>query len=324
MSLANSIGGFTEDLLYAKRIQREQINEPPLFILGHWRSGTTHLHNLLAIDDRQFAFPNTYQVVSPFTFLTTEMINTRLFKWLLPATRPMDNMAMSFTAPQEDELALCMHSLRSLYLTISFPRRESHYARFLTFEHAEPGDARRWQDALVWFVQKLTYKYRRAILLKSPCHTARIKLILDVFPEARFVHIHRNPYDVFRSSQRYWDTATWYTYLQRPDRSRVDDDILQRYVTLYDAFFRERSLIPAGRYHEMCFENLECDAVQEIGQLYDALDMDGFQSVRPQLTQYVESLQGYQKNQHAGLPKPLRKRVANSWQRCFEEWGYDV
>ena len=45
---------------------------PPLFVLGHWRSGTTHLHNLLAQDIDQFAYANTYQVINPHTFLATE------------------------------------------------------------------------------------------------------------------------------------------------------------------------------------------------------------------------------------------------------------
>ena len=77
---------------------------PPLFVLGHWRSGTTHLHNLLAQDTIHFAYANTYQVINPHTFLTTEALNTRLFAGLLPATRPMDNVALSFESPHPEWL----------------------------------------------------------------------------------------------------------------------------------------------------------------------------------------------------------------------------
>ena len=40
----------------------------PVFILGHWRSGTTLLHGLMAQDD-QFAYPRIYQVSNPHSFL---------------------------------------------------------------------------------------------------------------------------------------------------------------------------------------------------------------------------------------------------------------
>ena len=105
------------------KIRATELTGPPLFILGHWRSGTTHLHNLLALDTENFAFSNTYQVVNPLTFLTTEETNTRRFARLVPNKRPMDNMAMGFALPQEDEFAPCLTTLKSLYLGISFPKR---------------------------------------------------------------------------------------------------------------------------------------------------------------------------------------------------------
>lgn len=323
-SVLNSMWSAIEQLRFAKKIDAVEITKPPLFVLGHWRSGTTHLHNLLALDEEQFAFPNTYQVVSPFTFLSTEAVNTRMFSWLVPKTRPMDNMSLSFASPQEDELALCLESLRSVYLTITFPRRERHYARFLTFQDADPADTRRWQDALLWFVKKVTHKYDRAILLKSPSHTARIKLILEVFPDARFVHIHRDPYTVFLSSQRYWDTAAWYTYLQRPDREFVDDQIIGRYRNLYDAYFAERDLIAADHLHEVSYQDVERDPVGQVAGIYDALALPGFENVEPKLRAYMNSIKDYQKNKHSELPDNLRQRVAEQWRRSFDEWGYSI
>ena len=46
---------------------------PPVFILGHWRQGTTHLHNLLSLDP-QFAYPTLFQTLYPRSFLTTEAL----------------------------------------------------------------------------------------------------------------------------------------------------------------------------------------------------------------------------------------------------------
>lgn len=324
-SLANSYYRRQEERSFAEAVEKTEITQPPLFVVGHWRSGTTHLHNLLALDTDQFAYPNTYQVVNPHTFLTTEETNTRRFAFLLPDRRPMDNMALSFQSAQEDEFAMLLDCFRSLYLGISFPRREDWYARYLTFRDAPAEEARQWQASLRRFVQKLTFKYGgRAIVLKSPPHTARIRLLLEVFPEARFIHIHRNPYTVFRSSQHYFDTATWYAYLQRPDAAGIDCRILRRYTTLFDAFFEDRGRIPKGHFHELAFADLERDPLGQLRLLYEVLALPGFDRVEPRLRTYLDSLTGYQKNEYDELAPDLKAAVAQQWGRSFEEWGYPL
>jgi omega-hydroxy-beta-dihydromenaquinone-9 sulfotransferase len=325
VSFINSFYRRKEERLHGKRIRATQITRPPLFVLGHWRSGTTHLHNLLAEDTEQFAYPNTYQVVNPHTFLCTEEVNTRRFAWLLPDHRPMDNMVLSFDAPQEDEFALLLGCFRSMYLSITFPHNEDHYDRYLTFRGVPQKDIEEWKRTFIWFTKKLTLKYGdRAIVYKSPPHTARIRLLLETFPGARFVHIHRNPYAVYRSFQHYFDTATWYTYLQRPDLESINRRILERYTVLYDAFFAERGLIPPGHYHEVSFEELETDPMGQVELLYQQLGLAGFEAFRPKLQRYVDSIAGYKKNVFKELPGVEREVVAKAWRRSFEEWGYPV
>jgi hypothetical protein len=291
-------------------------------VLGHWRTGTTHLQNLLAQDTDQFAYANTYQVVNPHTFLRTEEVHTRRFAWLVPSKRPMDNMALSFQTPQEDEFAPCLMSLRSLYLGISFARREEQYSRYLTFRDVPREELEEWKAAFTWFLKKLTFKYHRPLVLKSPPHTARIRLLLEMFPEARFVHIHRNPYTVFQSFRHYFDTAMWYTYLQRPDLPGIDDRLIRRYNVLYDAFFAERSLIPQGHFHEVGFERLERDPMGEMQQLYESLGLPGFGEFKPKLQRYVDSLSDYRKNEFHELDPAWRAKIAHAWQRSFDEWHY--
>lgn len=322
-SLMNSVYRRKEERLFNDQVAAVEV-APPLFVIGHWRTGTTHLHNLLAQDSAQFGYANTYQVVNPHTFLCTEERNARRFAWLVPPKRPMDNMAMSFQSPQEDEFAPCLMSLRSLYLGISFARREEHYDRYLTFRGVPDEDVEAWKAAFVWFLKKLTLKYRRPLVLKSPPHTARIRLLLEMFPGARFVHIHRNPYTVFQSFRHYFDTAMWHTYLQRPDVQRIDERIVRLYQVLHDAFFEERGLIPAGRFHEVGFEQLERDPMGEMQRLYERLNLQGFDTFRPKLQNYVDSLAGYRKNEFNELEPAWRSKIARAWQRSFDEWNYPV
>ena len=322
LSLFNAWYARRETKRHGAQVAATPIQHPPVFILGHWRSGTTHLHNLLA-QDPQFAFPNTYQVVNPATFLTTEAVNARRFAWLVPKRRLMDNMALSFASPQEEEFAPALLSLRSLYLGMSFPQAMPRYSRYLTFDDATSDDREAWKNALLFFLRKLTFRHgQRPLLLKSPSHTAKVRLLLELFPDARFVHIHRHPYEVYQSQLKFYDTVLWHTYLQRPDRARVTDEILTRYRTLFAAFFRDRPLIPPGRFHELSFNDLERDPVGAVERTYTALGIQNFTTARPRLETYVATLRDYERNRFAPLDAATRARVDDAAAPCFERWGY--
>jgi hypothetical protein len=234
----------------------------------------------------------------------------------------MDAMRLGFETPQEDEFAPLLLTLRSLYLGITFPRREDHYGRYLTFEGVPRSEVEEWQSALLWFAKKITLKYGRRLLFKSPPHTARIRLLLELFPEARFVHVHRDPYRVFQSQRHYFDTATWYTYLQRPRVERIDEGILQRYTTLHDAFFADRQMIPDAHYCEVRFEELEAGPAAAVARIYDQLHLPGFDKVGSKLQSYVDSLADYRKNEYAPLDEATRHVVAQRWGRSFDVWNY--
>ncbi|MEX2169106.1 MAG: sulfotransferase [Pirellulales bacterium] len=297
--------------------------EPPLFLLGHWRSGTTHLHNLLAVDER-WAFPNNYQALFPHAFLTTEVVNSPLFQSFLPPRRPMDNIEWTIRSPQEDEFALFNTTCISSYIGWVFQTRREFYDRYLTMREATDGEIERWKAALTLFLEKLTWKYRRPLVLKSPPHTCRIRLLLELFPNARFVHIHCNPYAVFQSSQHTFRVIFELHRLQRYRREDLDEWILRQYRTMYDAFFEERELIPSGRFHEICYEDLEADPMGQMRGLYEALDLPDFAEAESALQRYVDSIAGYQKNSFRALPDDQRQRVAERWRPCFDEWGYAV
>lgn len=172
-SVSNSGFAAIENWRFASSIRQAPTPKAPLFILGHWRSGTTLLHELLAQDQAQFQFPNTYQVVNPYTFLTTEQLTTRLLPWMLPEKRPMDNMALKFSSPQEDEFAPLLMTLTSLYLGISFPSRMAHYDRYLSFRDVPQHEVELWKEAFLSFCKKLSLKDSRTLLIKSPPHPTR-------------------------------------------------------------------------------------------------------------------------------------------------------
>src|SRR5262249_34015451 len=158
----------------------------------------------------------------------------------------------------------------------SFPRRQEHYDRYLTLRGVPEHEQAKWREAFLYFLRKLTYKDEltnkgqpgRPIVLKSPPHTCRIRSLLELFPEARFVHIARDPFTVFRSTRQHELILGNALRFQKPRPSDHDARIIERYRLMYDVYFEERSLIGPGRLHEMRFEDLERDPIEQMRELY--------------------------------------------------------
>ena len=294
--------------------------QPPLFILGHWRSGTTFLHNLIA-RDQQFTYPTIWQVLNPHTFLTTERMSRVVLSSLTPRKRLWDNVQISTKTPTEDQFATT-YTLQTPFLRWAFPRSDYDYDQYLTFRDVSSTDVEHWKNSQMLFYKKLAWRDRRRLLLKSPPHTARVKLLLDMFPDAQFIHICRNPYAVFRSTKKQVDAVARMIRLQKPSSQELDHWIIQRYNEVYDAFFEDRALIPDHQFYEMRYEELVANPVQQVEQIYQYFDIPHFDAFRPALQKYADSLKHYQRNEYTELPTQLRHTIANSWKRSFETWGY--
>ena len=195
------------------------VNPTPIFILGHWRTGTTHLHNMMGRDPNH-TFSTLYQVVFPDSFLTTSGIGTRLLKGALPEKRSYDNVKQGWHEAAEDEIALMkMTNGLSFYSALMFPDRAPEYEKYIDFLEATPEERRRFKKALELFVKKimLASNGRKRVIVKSCPHSARIRMILDLFPDAKFIHIHRHPARSFRSMMHMRGKVDWENFMHRPD-----------------------------------------------------------------------------------------------------------
>lgn len=320
-SLVNSLCRPIDNLIAGKPAKGG--TPDPLFIVGHWRSGTTLLHNLLARDER-FATPDFCQAFFPNSFLTAG----RPLRWFLdralPKKRLIDDMEIGPGLPQEDEFALCALTGLSPYVAYAFPRNWPHYNRYLTFKDVPENEVRRWKDAIRAYVGRLTGVYGRPLILKSPPHTARLRLLLEIFPNAKFVHVHRNPYEVFQSSCRTLSIGPPMLQMQRFDFGDLEDLVLGRYEALYDMYLEHRDLVPKGNLYELSFDALRGDIAGSIGRLYEALSLPAFGAVEADLKDYAATLRGYRPNVHSGLSETSANRVAQRWGRFFDNWGYPL
>ena len=194
---------------------------------------------------------------------------------MLPSHRPMDNMAAGWPPAAGREFALCNLGLPSPYLTIAFPNGRRRTRNIWTLEHVPADDLRHWKKIFYRFLQYIDKRTssRKRIVLKSPPHTGRVKVLLEMFPDAKFVHIVRNPFVIFPSTVHLWKTLYSTQGMQKP-RSRgvrrVRAGELQR---MYERFEIDRESIPAGNFCEVRYETLVTDPIAGIKQVYEKLGL---------------------------------------------------
>ena len=321
MGALNSILSRYEKPCYGSSLEEACIVKPPLFILGHMRSGTTHLHHLMS-QDENFDFPSTYQAIFPHHYCYSQEDGCKIFDWLVPNKRPMDNVALRASTPHEDEFAIAALCGISPYMRILFPMMEDAGSMAFDPQSLQPDALESCKDAMTCYIKKLSlWKHPKRILLKSPPHTGRIPMLLTLFPGAQFIHIIRNPYDVYLSTKHLWMSTFAHSHLQMPDLETIDEIILSWYMELFFLFERDKHLIPAGALHELRYEDLERDPLQSLESIYDSLKLPGFDRFRTRTSQYLETIKGYRKNKFQ-LDDASREKVRTRWRTAFDSYGY--
>lgn len=316
----NSILRLLQKARYGKQVAAS-VAQPPVFIVGHWRSGTTFLHELMVLDER-FAFATSYQCFAPHHFLVSEWLFSRT-NFLLPRRRPMDNVETGWLHPQEDEFALLAMGAPSPYLRMAFPNHPPQDMEFLDMDGVAPERLQKWQDALSLFLRTLSFRYKdRRIVLKSPPHTGRIGVLSKLFPGAKFIHIVRDPYAIFPSTRRLWQALDLAQGLQSPKFAYLDEYVFESFERMYRAFEEQRRSLDESQICDVRYEDLVQDPVGQLAAIYDKLDLGGFEQVQPKLAEFAARQKDYQTNHHR-LADETRAEIRRRWGEYFVRYGYD-
>lgn len=294
--------------ILAPLLARRRVKDP-IFILGVHRSGTTHLHNLLALDP-QLVAPRNHHVLNPLGALLFGWPMSGMLAAFLPWQRPMDAVQFHIFSPNEEEFAIACESSLSPYWGWVFPSGGREYDRYLLSDGFQPAERRRWLRVNRAFLRKLVLWSGRRPVLKNPCNTGRLSLLLEMFPDARIVHIHRNPYDVYRSNMHFFREGHVLFQLQDPPPGDTyADRFLENYVAMESAFNRQSAALPPNRLAKVAFEDLERDPIGVIHRLYETLALSITPEFQRRLEQYLAGIAGYRKNRFEPLPDEERARV---------------
>ena len=309
------------EAVYGRRVAETQIRSP-VFILGHWRTGTTLVHDLLACDPT-LAYPTTHQCLFPNTFLLSGRAFNRLYGLFMPARRPFDDMPMGLDRPQEEEFGLTNMGVGSLYRAFAFPRQGPPDLTYLDLDGLSDEERRDWEAAYVTLLKRLQFAAGRPLVLKSPPNTARLNTLTRLFPDARYIHIARNPFDVHASTVRMVRTLMTTQGLQNPPRIDrwLDEYVLTAFERMFKAYERERHRVAEGRLTEIRFEDLIADPKEVLAEAYRGLDIGDFAAAAPAIDAYLAERSSHRRNEHR-LDEATRAAIVERWRPYFERFGY--
>ena len=320
-SIFNSCFALLQRLFWNKKIAETKIEHPPIFIIGHWRSGTTLMHELITLDTSK-TYPTNYQAFVPHHFLVTSTVLSPLINLLVPKRRPMDDMALQASAPQEDDFALISLGAPSPYRKIAFSKNRNNDHLQLNLQSADPTVVAKVKSALKYFYRALTLKTGKQLVLKSPPHTGRIKQLAEWFPGAKFIHMSRHPYKMVPSAIRTWkllEDTQGYQYNREPEHWK--EYVFTCKDLMYDAYSAFKSELPPEQLVEVQFEELIKNPKQEITRVYAELGLQGGDALAEKVGDYFQQRKSY-KTLRAPLEEELKTEIDRHWESYLKEFGY--
>ena len=312
----------TAEHLYASRlISRNQDMEPPIFIVGHWRSGTTHLYNIMS--KANFGYVPPLATGLPWDLLGIATLLRPLLERALPDHRYIDNVPVLPDSPQEDEIALANMTPLSFYHGIYFPKNIDRFLdRGLFFDGCSEREIEAWQETFKYFLAKLyIHQDHKQLLIKNPVYTARVGMLHDMIPTAKFIHINRNPYEIFESMRNFWKKLLKEFALQDYAHVDIDQTIFRIYERMMTKLEQDWETLPSNARVDLRYEELVDDPIGAVETIYRTLELDSFEAARPKFEAYLSTVKTYKKNKYAYTDEAATL-VEQNWGRFLKQWNY--
>ncbi len=248
----------------------------PIFILGLPRSGTSFLQSLMALDAANQVLRNwqtMFPQPRPPDFNPAEHRHVRivdnqlkLFAGLAPGFAQAH--PISADSPQECT-EITSHVFQSLRFDTNF-RVPSYQRWLLSHGHRE---AFAFHKQFLQVLQQGIAAPRW--VLKCPDHVFTIDAILQTYPDARFVVVHRDPIKVFGSVAHLTEVLRR-PFLKHVDAAEIGEQVTSRWIegARELIMFDQRRDIPAHAKLHIHHDELIADPLATMRKIYQAFSME--------------------------------------------------
>ena len=300
--------------------RNNQKKRDPVFIVGHWRSGTTLLHNLLSLN-QNIGFINTYNSLFINNIYTSFLFKT-LMKITMPKERPSDKIKLDVDLPQEDEFAVSNFVNISHYNLFFFP---NDYKRFYSEAiRFDTNKSSKWLNAYYNLLNRIyLYTNKSQLIIKNPSNTARIKHLIKKYPNAKFIHIYRNPVYVYLSTYKFFSELFPSVNLQNIDNKLLHDLIIYNYREMYKDYYDQKDIIPKENLIEIKFEDFKNDTLPYLEKIHKKFDLKLSNELLSKYKSYLESQKSHKMNTYK-IDKSILDEIKKEYSNSFNKMKYDI
>ena len=292
----------------------------PIFIIGHWRTGTTLLHKILSLDPDLTA-PTLFQVAIPFGYLSSHQFYKPIMQLMVTKYRPMDMVRIGMDEPQEDEYAFFRMTDFSPLERLIFPESGEYF--LMNCKNFVPeGDKRsEWDNAVTYFFKKLHVYTGKTIVSKNPFNSLRINELRQLFSDSSFIHIYRHPFNVIPSTINMFDIVQAQNCMNK-NKSRPD---INEVIKVFDHFMtvirQDLESVPRNKYYEIKFEEFESDPVGSLKAMYKHLGIIYSGEFEKNVKDFLYETSDYQKNKF-DLSDEEKKLILTSLEHHLKYYHY--
>jgi hypothetical protein len=223
--------------------------------------------------------------------------------------------------PTEDDIYLIyLLSPLSAYWGYLFPAYAEDWLNGADWQH-QAGRRREWQRAYHQVLQRIMRRSGgRRLVLRSPPHTGRVGLLRELFPQARFVFLVREPVATYYATRRLWRKTILRRYsCQNFPFRKVDRIIFAHYRWLLTSYRAERSHLPPEQLVEIRYEDLQQRPFATLARLYEQWQLPGFAAAAPHLRRRLRQEADYRPTPYDIAPSVAR-RVQEEWGALVAPW----
>lgn len=219
----------------------------------------------------------------------------------------MDQVRLGLEEPQEDEGALWRLCGLSPLERLVFPEDERYFLNGDLDFLPPPSELPRWEQALLGFVRRVAEHTGRRVVLKNPFHSVRVPVLERLFPNARYLRIHRDPREVIPSTVHMWTLVGEQNRLRRAGGPPALDDVITVFEGMQAKMERDLKAVPAERQTLLRFSDLETRPTETVGAAMEAIGVGLPAASEQAVRAFAESVRGYKKNERPARPDDQRR-----------------
>ncbi|HIH29121.1 MAG TPA: sulfotransferase [Thermoplasmata archaeon] len=199
----------------------------------------------------------------------------------------------------------------------------THYNNYIDFTGSSPQNIEDWKTTYLSLLKKITmYHQGKQLILKNQDNTGKILQLLEMFPDAKFIYMYRNPYDLYMSMLKFMrKVIPLYCVQTPPPLKDVEDHMMTLFTHMTKKYIQDKPLIPKENLMEVRYENFIDEPLDIVSTPYNKFSLNGYRDIEPSMNSYLTTQKTIHMDKY-NFTDSIKKKIENHWGFALTEYEY--